>query len=791
MFRGCRHSPISTIVTMGRILSGFSRLDEFNRSLLDLLVVDVYGLENDKFGGVTHWTPEAEQAFKQLKQHLSKLPLLVAPKPKEELIVYLSASYRAVSAVLMTERGTVQTPVYFISRALQGLELNYTLMEKLVLSLVFAAKRLRRYFQAHPIAVITDKPIKQIMSRPDVAGRLQKWSVMLGEHNITYRPRTLVKGQILADFLVEKPDENPPNTPVVATPPEPWTLFTDGSSCVDGSGAGLILTSPEGTEFTYALRFQFTASNNEAEYEALIAGLRIAAQMGVQNVQVNVDSKLVANQVLGTYVAKEENMIKYLEKVKGLVSGFANFSISQVPRSKNKKADALSKIASTSFAHLSKQVLVEVLQEKSIQEKEVTTVVEEDGPTWMTPIMEYLKDGTLPGDRKEASKLRIKARQYELMEGTLYRRSFLKPWLRCLGPLQESYVIREIHKGSCSMHAGPRSVVEKAMRLRYYWSTMHRDARDMMRACNDCQVHRTVPRNRQQPLTPITAPWPFYKWGIDIAGPLLEGLGKVKFLIVSMDYFMKWIEAKAVAMITGNQVKKFVWDNIVCRYGLPREIISDNGKQFSDNPFKDWCDKLNITQRFASVKHPQSNGLVERANRSLGERIKVRLGEGNKNWLEELPHVLWAHRTMIKSSHGDTPFSLTYGTEAVIPAEIGMPTYRTATVDTVHNDEELRLNLDLLEEKRERAAICEAKSKMKMAKYYNARVRGVAFRPGDFVYRSNDASHAAAGGKLGPKWEGPYEVTEALGDGAYKLRTMDGTDLPRTWNIANLKKCYL
>ncbi|GKD30451.1 reverse transcriptase domain-containing protein [Tanacetum coccineum] len=287
------------------------------------------------------------------------------------------------------------------------------------------------------------------MSRPDIVGRLQKWSVMQGEHNITYRPRTLVKGQILADFLVEKPDENPPNTLVVVTPSEPWTLFTDGSSCVDGSGAGLILTSPEGTEFTYALRFQFTASNNESKYEALIAGLRITVQMGVQNVQVNVDSKLVANQVLGKYVAKEENMIKYLEKVKGLVSGFANFSISQVPRRKNKKADAKSKIASTSFAHLSKQVLVEVLQEKSIQEKEVTTVVEEDGPTWMTPIMKYLKDETLPGDRKEASKLRIKARQYELMEETLYKRSFLKSWLRCMRPLQASYVIREWAFGPC------------------------------------------------------------------------------------------------------------------------------------------------------------------------------------------------------------------------------------------------------------------------------------------------------------------------------------------------------
>nr|GFC96844.1 reverse transcriptase domain-containing protein [Tanacetum cinerariifolium] len=112
---------------------------------------------------------------------------------------------------------------------------------------------------------------------------------------------------------------------------------------------------------------------------------------------------------------------------------------------------------------------------------------------------------------------------------------------------------------------------------------------------------------------------------------------------------------------------------------------------------------------------------------------------------------------MIKSSHGDTPFSLTYGTKAVIPTEIEMPTYCTAAVDMVNNDKELSLNLDLLEERRERAAICEAKAKSKMMKYYNARVHGIAFKTDDFVYRSNDASHAVAGGKLGPKWEGPYE----------------------------------
>ncbi|GJZ83896.1 reverse transcriptase domain-containing protein [Tanacetum coccineum] len=179
--------------------------------------------------------------------------------------------------------------------------------------------------------------------------------------------------------------------------------------------------------------------------------------------------------------------------------------------------------------------------------------------------------------------------------------------------------------------------------------------------------------------------------------------------------------------------------------------------------FKDWCEKLCIRQCFASVKHPQANGLVERANRSLEEGIKARLEARGKNWMEDISHVLWAHRTMIKSSNGNTTFSLAYGTEAVIPTEIGMLTLRTAEVDMVQNNEALGINLDLLKERREQAAIY-------------------------LGYRSNDASRMDEVGKLGPRWEGPYEITEALGKGAYNLRDHDGKQLPQTWNVRNLKK---
>ncbi|GJZ31906.1 reverse transcriptase domain-containing protein [Tanacetum coccineum] len=146
--------------------------------------------------------------------------------------------------------------------------------------------------------------------------------------------------------------------------------------------------------------------------------------------------------------------------------------------------------------------------------------------------------------------------------------------------------------------------------------------------------------------------------------------------------------------------------------------------------------------------------------------------------MKEIPHVLWAHCTMIKSSNEDTSFSLMYGTEAVVPTEIGMPTLRNTEIDMVQNDEALKLNLDLLEEKKEQTAIREARSKAKIEKYYNSKVRNTSFKPGDLVYRSNNASHAEYGGKLGPKWEGPYEVTEALGKGAYKLKDRNGKLIP-------------
>nr|GEW15128.1 reverse transcriptase domain-containing protein [Tanacetum cinerariifolium] len=215
-----------------------------------------------------------------------------------------------------------------------------------------------------------------------------------------------------------------------------------------------------------------------------------------------------------------------------------------------------------------------------------------------------------------------------------------------------------------------------------------------------------MPRLPKTLMTSIMAPWPFYQLGMDILGPLPPARGGAKFVIVAVDYFTKWIEDKPLVRITG------------------KELVND--------PFKSWCGRFEIHHMNTAVAHPQANGLVKRANRSLIEGIKTRLEREKAGWVDELPNVLWTHRTLIKQSNGETPFSLSYGSEAVILAEIGIPTYQTLMTSEGYNEDEMRLNLDILHERRETAAIRETRYKTKMEQYYK-KVRSLGFRPGEFV----------------------------------------------------------
>ncbi|GJW99393.1 reverse transcriptase domain-containing protein [Tanacetum coccineum] len=253
-----------------------------------------------------------------MKKLITDLPSLTPPREKETLYAYLAASAEAVSAVLLTDRKGRKCLVQYVSMTLNEAKRNYAPMEKLALSLIHMTRKLRRYFEAHLIKVITDQPIKNILNNTETFGKLAKYAVQLGAYNITFMPRNAVKGQVLADFLSKTPKG------------EKEELI----------GTGLVLIGPSGIEYTYALRLTFPSTNNEAAYEALLAGLRIAWQMNISNIEVKVDSKLVASQINGSYEASKDSMIKYLAKSNEYASRFKSFSIENIPRNNGiKKAD--------------------------------------------------------------------------------------------------------------------------------------------------------------------------------------------------------------------------------------------------------------------------------------------------------------------------------------------------------------------------------------------------------------------------------------------------------------------
>uniref|UniRef100_A0A803Q8K4 RNase H type-1 domain-containing protein n=1 Tax=Cannabis sativa TaxID=3483 RepID=A0A803Q8K4_CANSA len=251
-------------------------------------------------------------------------------------------------------------------------------------------------FQAHPIKVLTDRLLRQVLSIPDASGRLIKWSIELGQFDITYNPRTSIKGQALVDFLIEGKISK--EDPLVKNDTETWKLYVDEASNENGSGAGLIMMSPDNFKFHYTLRFQLDTSNNEAEYEALLASLRIAEALKVKNLICYSDSQLIVNQVLGEYQEKGLKMEKYLEKLRKNLEKFNYFKIEPIPREHNSNADALAKLASQNELDKLNLVSVKVLNDLNICENEEVDIIDAL-PTWMTPILKYLIGRELQTDK--------------------------------------------------------------------------------------------------------------------------------------------------------------------------------------------------------------------------------------------------------------------------------------------------------------------------------------------------------------------------------------------------------
>ncbi|XP_075515413.1 uncharacterized protein LOC142550056 [Primulina tabacum] len=415
--------------------------------------------------------------------------------------------------------------------------------------------------------------------------------------------------------------------------------------------------------------------------------------------------------IKGVYEAKDDRMLKYLQLIKAQSEVFMDWSIEQIPREENNKADALAKMAASLLEASTREVL-HIFRLVLSSKEEILPAPEY---SWMTPLIKFIINNELPKDKARAQKIKRKALRFVLLNNVLYRRLFQGPLLKCLSTMEVDYVLREIHEGCCGEHLGGISLAQKTMLVDF----------------------------GGQILAKTLLKWSGL-WGMDIVGPLPIARAQKKFLLVAVDYFSKWVEAEHLAKITEQELLKFLWKNIVCRFGVPMRLISDNERQFQGREITSWCWEMKITQFFTSVDYPQANGQTE----------------------VNYP----------RAPTQETPFNLVYGSEAVMPVEIRKTSSRVESYPD-NNDQSRAMELELVEEKRDRALIRMEAFRGRVMKSYNKKVRIRDFQVGDLVMKKVNPARDV--GKLEARWEGSYKITRRVSSGSFYLEDAERQALKR------------
>ncbi|XP_020189593.1 uncharacterized protein [Aegilops tauschii subsp. strangulata] len=652
--------------------------------------------------GSFEWTSEAEATIEDLKRYLTSPPIMVAPRFREPLVLCLLATSHFAIATLVavreervstqgrpdspceamgplepsTPQGGVPKPpalpfpgeasgplaprrkqaavdaprlvehlVYFVSTVLRDARACYAMQQKLLLALLVASRKLRHYFQGHPIKVVS-------------AYHLEK-NIELQAFQLEFCTTRVIKGATLADFVAEwtdthdwelredqslKPGDEAPNG---------WVTHFDGAFARQGAGAGVLLVSLTKDKLCYAVQLCFhhseKVSNTIAEYEGLIAGLKAKAALGVKRLTIKGDCQLLhvsrgankeADDVAKQASRREPQNPGVFEERLFKPSATPSTAGTTLLLEELPPAPAVGAPAcgSTSGAHL-------------------LLAMEAQAGSWVEELKAYLLRDTLPEKDAEAKRMARQAIAYCLRDDERYHKRPNNVSLRCILEDQGRELLADIHGGGCRHHSSSRTLVGKAFRSGFYCPTALHDATELVRSCEACQFQAKQIHQPAQRLQTIPLSWPFVVWGLDILGTFPRVAGGYHYLYVAIDKFTKWAEVEPVRTIPARSAIKFI-KGLVSRFGVPNRIITDNRSQFTSNLFR---------------------GLK---TRSFNKKLEA----CGKGWLDELLSVLWFIHTTATKPTGKTPFFLVYGVEAVLPSEIKHGSPRVLAFDEACQD---------------------------------------------------------------------------------------------------------
>ncbi|CAJ2672886.1 unnamed protein product [Trifolium pratense] len=622
-----------------------------------------------------------------------------------------------------------------------------------------------------------------------------------------------IKGQIVADFIVDHSAIESPQNYIAL---EPWTLYFDGSRHQHGTGIGILIISPQKIPTKFKYRINGICSNNEAEYEALIAGLEILLSLGARDIKIKGDSELVLKQLTKEYKCIKEHLIRYFVIANALLKRFDSIDIEHVPRIENQEANDLAQIASGYKVSKAKlEQLIEIKEklisnepmqlelsipklegaemspndinnsdeEMNYDELQILVIDNLIDGDWRKPIVEYLENPIGSAPRK----IKYRASNYVIIGNELFKKTLEGVLLKCLSENEAYIAISDVHSGACGSHQSGHKMKWLLVRQGMYWPSMLKDCIDFAKGCQDCQKHAGIQHVPASELHSIIKPWPFRGWALDLIGEIKPASSKnQKYIIVGVDYFTKWIEAIPLPNVDQEEVISFIQNHIIYRFGIPETITTDQGSVFTGRKMQEFARQTGFKLLTSTPYYAQANGQVEAANKIIIGLIRKHIAQKPRNWNKTLNQVLWACRNSPKESTNSTPFRLTYGHDAVLPVEIYVQSIRIQRQMEIPTDHYWSMMFDELvdlDEERLRALDTLSRQKERIAKAYNKKVKSKTFDVGNLVWKvilPMDKKDRVLG-KWSPNWEGPFKIIQVFSNGAYEIEEL--TSEKRTLNI--------
>lgn len=373
-------------------------------------------------------------------------------------------------------------------------------------------------------------------------------------------------------------------------PETKWGLIFDGAVNAYGRRIGAVIVTPQGTHLPFTARLMFECTNNMAEYEACIMGLEEAINLKIKILDIYGDSALVINQIKGEWDTKHPSLIPYKDFARRLLASFDKVELHHIPREENQMADALATLAS--MYQISAPNDVPLIKVTSLDRPAHVFVIEteRDEKPWYHDIKCYLQTQEYPpgASNKDKKTLRRLSGNFFMNGDVLYKRNFNMVFLCCVDKKEAGQLMEEIHEGSVGTHANGHAMTKKILRAGYYWITMESDCIKDVKTCHKCQIYADKMHVPPTLLNIISSPWPFSMWGIDMIGMIEpKASNGHHFILVAIDYFTKWVEAASYANVTRQVVVQFIKHNLICRYGIPNKIITDNGSNLNNKMMKE------------------------------------------------------------------------------------------------------------------------------------------------------------------------------------------------------------